>query len=161
MAITAGQPLKDLFDRTLVDLIGESFASVEGEFDVTRFRNRACTGLHEGTLIERAAHIGEALAAELPEDFRAASKILINALGPRQTATDGNGLRGLFYMPHACYIARKGDAYFEAGMTANYELTQRFTAEFSVRPFIVRYQRRHAPVRATSRARETRISKRA
>jgi 3-methyladenine DNA glycosylase AlkC len=141
MGITAGQPLKNLFDRKLVGLIAESFASVYGEFDPSRFRKKACDGLEDGTMMERAAHIGDALAAELPESFGAASEILIAALGPRQIGTERNGLRSFFYMPHASFISRHGALDFEAGMAANYELTQRFTAEFSIRPFITRHQR--------------------
>jgi len=142
MAITAGQPLKALFDDRLVRLIGQSFNAVHDGFELRRFRKRACEGLGDGTMIERAAHIADALADELPDDFAAASEVLIAALGPPLTSTDGNGLRGLFYMPHASYVAKHGPAHFEAGMAANYELTRRFTAEFSVRPFIERHQRR-------------------
>ena len=136
MSITAGQPLKDLFDATLVELIGESFAAVHKAFDRARFRRTANAGLEDGTMLQRAAHIAEALAGELPADFPAASRVLIAALGPRQPRTDGNGLRGFFYMPHSTYIARHGTGHFDAGMTANQELTMCFTAEFSVRPFL-------------------------
>jgi 3-methyladenine DNA glycosylase AlkC len=93
-------------------------------------------------MLERARHIAEALAGELPEDFPAASEVFIASLGPCVSATENNGLRGFFYMPHSAYLANYGLADFETGMAANYELTRRFTAEFSVRPFIMRHQRR-------------------
>jgi 3-methyladenine DNA glycosylase AlkC len=142
MAITAGQPLKDLFDRKLVGLIGSSFAAVHDGFDLKAFKRGACEGLEQGTMTQRAALIAEALAAELPANFPAASEVLVAALGPAQTRTKGNGLRSFFYLPHSTYIARHGAAHFKAGMAANYELTQCFTAEFSVRPFIERHQKR-------------------
>jgi 3-methyladenine DNA glycosylase AlkC len=142
MAITAGQPLKDLFERKLVGLIGESFVSVSADFNLKRFKRRALDGLDAGSMLQRARHIAEALAGELPDDFPAASKILIASLGPRISATENFGLRGFFYMPHSAYLSAHGPADFETGMAANYQLTRRFTAEFSVRPFITQHQKR-------------------
>lgn len=141
-AITAGQPLKDLFNPALVALIGESFAAVQPAFDPQRFERRACTGLESGAMKARAAHIGRALAQELPEDFAEGCDVLVAALGPPEPATEGNGLRGFFYMPHSAYLERHGSEHFEAAMAAMYELTQRFTSEFSIRPLIVSHQTR-------------------
>ena len=140
--ITAGQPLKDLFDRKLVGLIAQSFAAVHSEFDLRSFKKQASDGLEDGTMIQRSAHIAEALAAALPEDFREASKLLIAALGPEETRGEDQGLRSFFYMPHSSFIARYGEAHFTDGMAACYELTKCFTSEFCVRPFIMRHQKR-------------------
>ena len=140
--ITAGQPLKELFDAKLIGLIGQSFAAVHPDFDQRAFRRRATDGLEAGTMIQRSAHIADALAAELPKDFREASQLLIAALGPEETRGEGHGLRSFFYMPHSSFIARYGEAHFEAGMAACYELTQCFTAEFCVRAFLARHQKR-------------------
>jgi 3-methyladenine DNA glycosylase AlkC len=43
------------------------------------------------------------------------------------------------YLPHVCYVARFGLDHFEASMLAQYELTQRFSAESSIRPFLIRH----------------------
>jgi 3-methyladenine DNA glycosylase AlkC len=43
------------------------------------------------------------------------------------------------YLPHVFFVAEQGLDHFEASMRAQYELTQRFTAEFSLRAFLVRY----------------------
>lgn len=45
-----------------------------------------------------------------------------------------------FYFPHAHLIATYGVSSFESGMQANYEITTRFTAEFSIRPFLIKYR---------------------
>ncbi|MHC4390264.1 MAG: DNA alkylation repair protein [Planctomycetota bacterium] len=141
-SITAGQPLKDLLDAKLVRLLGESFAPHHPSFDRRRFGRNARKGLGELGLMDRGAHIADALARELPERFVEAAPILNAALGPRLGRVDGYGLRVFFYFPHSHYIARFGSCDFEAGMLACYELTQRFTAEFCVRPFLIRYQDR-------------------
>ncbi len=131
--IQKGVPLKRMFDRRLVELIAEAFAAVVPGFDTARFRATAVRGLAPLGLLERSARIAAALTEQLPEDFDEAGPLLIAALGPPLTATEGNGLAPFFYMPYAHVIAERGVTRFESGMRANYELTRRFTAEFSVR----------------------------
>lgn len=139
-SITAGQPLKDLFDVKLVRLIGESLLAVHPQFDMAAFESAACDDLAPLTMMQRAAQFADAMAAQLPGDFAAASELLVASFGPRQTRTEGMGLRPFFYMPHSTFIAKYGVGEFEHGMAANLELTTCFTAEFSVRPFILAYQ---------------------
>jgi 3-methyladenine DNA glycosylase AlkC len=40
------------------------------------------------------------------------------------------------YLPHTVFVAQYGLAHFEESMRAQHALTQRFTAEFSIRPFL-------------------------
>ncbi len=139
-AIERGKPLKELMDRRLVTLIGESLTDVVPEFDEQRFRSRAVRGLKKLELKDRALHIANAMAEQLPSDFAELAPLLIESLGPPLDKTEDNGLAPFFYFPHAQLIATYGVSSFEAGMQANYELTQRFTAEFSIRPFLVEHR---------------------
>jgi 3-methyladenine DNA glycosylase AlkC len=43
------------------------------------------------------------------------------------------------YLPHVLFVQKYGLEDFEAAMHAQYELTQRFSAESSIRAFLVRY----------------------
>jgi 3-methyladenine DNA glycosylase AlkC len=43
------------------------------------------------------------------------------------------------YLPHVFFVAEYGLGHFELSMQAQYALTQRFTAEFSIRAFIEKY----------------------
>lgn len=131
-----------VFDRTLIRLIGESFASVMPDFDQKGFVRQATKGLEDLELSPRAQHIGRALAERLPEPFAAACKVILKALGPELEATEGNGLAPFFYMPHANVISERGISDFENGMLASYELTKRFTSEFCIRPFLMKYRDR-------------------
>jgi 3-methyladenine DNA glycosylase AlkC len=54
-----------------------------------------------------------------------------------------------FYMPHVLYVADRGLEHFDLSMRAQYELTKRFSAESSIRPYIARDPER---VLATFRA---------
>ncbi len=138
-SIMTGVPLKEILGLDAIRLIGESFANVSSKFVASSFVRAASQGLEALELNERGRHIGLALAEQLPPTFPAASRILLAALGPELSKTDGNGLAPFFYLPHAHLISERGIDDFERGMAVNYELTKRFTAEFSIRPFIVKY----------------------
>lgn len=139
-SIQSGVPLKALLGRKLIALIGESLTATVPDFDAARFEKRAWRGLAGLELKERALHIAHAMAEQLPAEFDEASFLLVDSFGPPLTATEGNGLAPFFYMPHAAFIAEYGVPGFLTGMLANYELTQRFTAEFSIRPYLIAHR---------------------
>lgn len=139
-AIQHGVPLKEMMDRRLVKLIGESLADVVPEFDGKRFQSSATRGLKELELKDRALNIARAMADQLPSEFDDLAPVLVQSFGPSLEATEDNGLAPFFYFPHAQLIATYGVACFDSGMLANYELTQRFTAEFSIRPFLIEHR---------------------
>ncbi|MBK8098315.1 MAG: DNA alkylation repair protein [Planctomycetes bacterium] len=138
----AGVPLQDMFDRRAVALLGESFAAVAPGFDARAFARRANAGLDGLPLMARADHLADALFAHLPQDFDDAAPLLIAAMGPELQTTERNGLRVFFYLPHVRLIARHGVSRWDAGMRANHEVTRRFSAEFSIRPFLVAEQQK-------------------
>jgi 3-methyladenine DNA glycosylase AlkC len=140
--IQHGVPLKELMSRRLVALIAESLAQVLPQFDEKRFQASACRGLDKLELKERALSIAHAMAEQLPANFDALAPLLIRSFGPPLAATEGNGLAPFFYFPHAHLIASYGVSRFESGMQANYEFTTRFTAEFSIRPFLIEHRSR-------------------
>src|SRR5688572_20398232 len=139
--IVSGSALKDLIGPRMIRLVAESFERVRKDFPSRRFERDAVEGLSELGFLQRSAHVAAALRKHLPQEFGAAAEILTDALGPELERTEGNGLAPFFYSPHSHYISRFGEADFEPAMRANYELTKRFTSEFSVRPFLVRYPR--------------------
>ncbi len=89
-------------------------------------------------------HVCAALEATLPADFGAAADMIEAALAPAEPDVDmpqlhglQQGLRGWILWPVGEYIARHGQATPERALQALHALTQRFTAEFAIRPFIV------------------------
>jgi 3-methyladenine DNA glycosylase AlkC len=75
----------------------------------------------------------------LPRPFAAAAAILVDSLGPELTRSDQFGLAPLRYMPHVFFVQKYGLEDFETSMLVQYELTKRFSAESSIRAFLVRY----------------------
>src|SRR5687767_8805537 len=85
-----------------------------------------------------AANTSCALELHLPPSYPDAIDVLLRSLGPEH-ATDeliGVGIATFYYLRHTQYIATHGFDHFELSMRAEYELTKRFSAESSIRPFI-------------------------
>jgi 3-methyladenine DNA glycosylase AlkC len=64
--------------------------------------------------------------------------VLLRSLGPEHAADElvGVGMAPFFYLPHVLFVAQHGLGHFELSMRAQYELTRRFSAEGSIRPYI-------------------------
>lgn len=137
--ISKGTPLKTMFDADYLELLAESFAPVVKGFPAKRFVRDTAAKLESLELKARADAIAEALRAHLPTEPASLADVLLAALGPKLERSEDNGLAPFFYMPHASVIRQGLVGDFAAGMRANYELTMRFTAEFSVRPFLLRW----------------------
>ncbi|HLL54437.1 MAG TPA: DNA alkylation repair protein [Myxococcaceae bacterium] len=134
------EQLKTFFSPALVSRLAADLARVEPSFPARAFIEQASAGLETLELLERAGHISRALAAHLPRDYPQAIEVLLRSLGPEH-ATDelvGVGLAPFFYLPHVIFVAERGLDHFDLSMRAQYELTKRFSAEFSIRPYIAK-----------------------
>jgi 3-methyladenine DNA glycosylase AlkC len=132
--------LKTFFSPALVKRLATDIARVEPAFRSRAFIQSATTGLDELELLDRGRHISRALAAHLPREYPRAIDVIVRSLGP-ELATDellGVGLAPFFYLPHTLFVADHGLEHFDLSMHAQYELTKRFSAESSVRPYIAK-----------------------
>ncbi len=139
--------LKNSFGRDIPVKIAKMIKSVHKKFDSNAFIAEALAVYDELELMQRGKVIAQALYSHLPASYVKAVQILTRSLPPVSDVLSGtakvnedNGSMAVFiYMPHAFYVALYGMDYFEQSMQAQYEITQRFTAEFSIRGFIQRY----------------------
>jgi 3-methyladenine DNA glycosylase AlkC len=136
--------LKHFFSPALVRRLASDIARAHPAFPVRAFARQACAGLDELELLDRGKHIARALAAHLPERYPAAIDVLIRSLGPEHASEElvGAGMTPFFYFPHVAFVAERGLDHFELSMRAQYELTKRFSAESSIRPYIAKYPER-------------------
>ena len=134
--------LKDFFDAGVVRRIAAEIAKVRPKFASRAFVRDACAGLERLELMDRGRHIMAALARHLPEDPAEAIEVLVASLGPPLPATEGHGMAPFYYLPHVLFVAEHGLPCFDVSMRAQHALTQRFSAEFSIRRFL-----EHAPER--------------
>lgn len=123
--------------------------AVEPEFPVEGFVADALDGFEELELTPRARHIARAMAHQLPADYERAADILVRSLGPPIEGDELTGMDAFLYLPHVFFVAEQGLDHWEASMRAQYELTQRFSAEYSIRAFID-----HEPERTLAQLRE-------
>jgi 3-methyladenine DNA glycosylase AlkC len=132
--------LKTFFSPSLVRRLAADVLRVHPSFASRAFVARACAGLDELELLDRGRHIGRALAHHLPEKYPDAIDVLLRSLGAEHAHDEllGVGLAPFFYLPHTVFVAERGLEHFDLSMRAQLELTKRFTAEWSVRPFIAK-----------------------
>ena len=130
--------LKTFFSPPLVRRLAADIERVHASFASRAFIRDATKGLDELELLDRGKHITRALERHLPPSYPDAIDILLRSLGPEH-ATDellGAGMAPFYYFPHTQFVATRGLDHFELSMRAQYELTKRFSAESSIRPFI-------------------------
>jgi 3-methyladenine DNA glycosylase AlkC len=132
--------LKTFFSPSLVRRLAADIARAHPDFPVGPFARDACKGLGALELLDRGRHIARVLGAHLPPSYPEAVDVLLRSLGP-EYATDelvGVGIAPFFYLPHVLFVAERGLEHFDLSMRAQYELTKRFSAESSIRPYIAR-----------------------
>ncbi len=129
------EPLKNRFGTEVPHRIGAQISAVSRTFDNVAFQADVLNGYLALELMPRARHIARQLRAHLPAKYPEALAILMKSIGPRPIHGEREGFASFYYGPHTFFIAEFGLDDFEISMDAQYELTQRFTAEFSVRPF--------------------------
>lgn len=134
--------LKRFFDPALVQGIADEIAAVHPGFPRARFVAEATRGLARLELMDRARHVARALARCLPSRTEEALDVIVRSLGPPLAATEGHGMAPFRYLPHTLFVAEHGLACIEEALAAQHALTQRCSAEFSIRAFLEREPRR-------------------
>lgn len=138
------EPFKNLLHAGLVARMAAHLKRADPSFDHRGFAARAGVGLDALEMKARAMHIADALEATLPADFARACTLLEAALAPpwsddRLGSDDPcrDGLEGWALWPVGEVIARSGIAHAARALQALHAITQRFSAEYAIRPFIV------------------------
>lgn len=130
------RPFKLWFDADLVRATARSFSAVEPRFDARGFVRRVTRGLDGMEMLARVGCIADALHSALPRPTAAALGALVATLPAPLGETGGVTEAGYRFWPYGEYIARHARDDFEAAFAAMLELTQRFSAEFAVRPYL-------------------------
>ena len=123
--------------------------AVHAPFAHDAFLEDVLTGYAPLSLTGRGFHIAAALKKHLPPDYPDAIEVLLaSASQPHEHRASG-GMAAFLYMPHLFFVSQHGLGHFEDSMRAQHALTQRFTAEFSIRAFLEKH-----PERTLARLRE-------
>ncbi|MFN3242252.1 MAG: DNA alkylation repair protein [Planctomycetota bacterium] len=141
------EPFKNLIHPDLLRTAGRHLERAWPEFPRQRFVRRATAGLDELELKARVVHVADVLAQCLPESFGDAATVLERSLAPARTDTDlgalvpsDAGLAGWIVWPMTEFVARRGLAHPKRALRALHAMTQRNTAEYAIRPFLVEHR---------------------
>ena len=142
--------MAQLLDREAIECLAHNVALVHTGFDAAGFQRDAHEGLSPLSILRRGEHLARVLRRHLPPAYDDAIATLTRSLTPVLSRTEGLGLGVFFYLPHVSFVAlygldpaeNGGRDPFETSMAAQYELTRRFSAEFSMRPFLIQWPER-------------------
>lgn len=140
------EPLKNRYGPEVASVIAQQIQRVYPSFDQTAFLRDALAGYEALELMPRGHHLCATLRQHLPPRFADAVEILLASLGQKLGDAHSFGMAPFHYLPHTFFISTYGPSSIQAGnddfdlcMRAQYELTQRFTAEFSMRAFLAHF----------------------
>lgn len=150
------EAFKNNFSLSAIDEMSEYLAQASEKnafaFDHKAFVSMASNKLDTLELKARSNQIVSALVEYLPDDFSHAAIIVKDALAPSskdetiQFTSGKNGLAGWVMMPVTDYVAhaalQQEGLWYEQGLELLHACTQRFSAEFSIRPFLRDYTNR-------------------
>jgi 3-methyladenine DNA glycosylase AlkC len=131
--------LKNKYPLAVAGKISKMIFEVHPTFDSEGFVSYVQQGYDQLELMARGRKIAAALKVFLPNDFEKAVAILLASLDASVEHDESNSLASFIFMPHTIYVTNNGLENFDISMQAHYQLTQRFTSEFAIRPFIQRY----------------------
>ena len=154
------EAFKNLINARTVDSAGRHLQRVWPGFDRKAFERQAAQGLDRLEFKARAMQLADALEATLPGDFARAADHIQASLAPpipldaqgeplglaAGEAGDADGLRGWVVWSLAEFVARRGMDDVPRALACLHALTQRFSAEFAIRPFIQRHPQAVFPI---------------
>ena len=145
------EPFKNLIHAGTVAQAGQHLRRVWPAFDRARFESLATTGLETLELKARAMLLADALEATLPEDFAQATDVIEASLAPPMPldgrgepmslspAERESGISGWAVWSLGEFVVRRGMIDVPRALRCLHALTQRFSAEFAIRPFIAQH----------------------
>lgn len=140
------EPFKNLISADTVRAVGGQLLRADRRFDRRAFEALALPALQTLEFKARALQLCTALEATLPRSFEAAAGLIEASLAPPLPA-DGTtapqpgaaGLAGWSLWAVGEFVARRGLDEPQRALPLLHAITQRFSAEFAIRPFILRH----------------------
>lgn len=141
------ESLKHLLPTESVAHLAGELRKVSPRFDHKAFLAAVAPGYNDLGLMARGQRIADRLHAHLPQAYPDALAALVDAMGPAVPLdASGEPMAGehrsaFYYLPHSLFIAAHGLDHLNASLDAQHALTQRFTAEYSIRPYLQQHQK--------------------
>lgn len=130
------EPLKDMLGPAAIVRIAAAVRQVWPRFPHDAFVTDATDGLAPLALLARGDHLADALRRHLPTDTREALAVVRAAAGAPLRPPGDPTLSAFAVLPFTALVARHGLGHVDDSVAAMHTLTQHFTAEWCIRPFL-------------------------
>ncbi|MFA3917674.1 hypothetical protein [Ruegeria hyattellae] len=133
-----GYSLKDqLFNAEKIAYLAGLFGEASGAFDRRGFESRVMARLPELELKERIDWIADCLAEAVPGDLQTVAPVIVSALpDPLDPTLSDDDFGDFIFAPLGEWVARVGADDLDLSLDVLAELTQRFSMEWAIRPFL-------------------------
>jgi 3-methyladenine DNA glycosylase AlkC len=133
------EPLIAQYGPDVPAAIARMVQAVAPRFDAAAFLSDALRGYNDLALMPRGRHIAQALRAHLPPAYEEALPIVLAASAQPHGRDPALSLASFIHLPFTEFVAQCGLDHVALSLQALHSLTQRFTAEFAIRPFLMRH----------------------
>ncbi len=140
--MTESTLFKDYYNVGLAERMATRITAVYPAFAATAFVAQIAPQLDGQEMKARTLIFTHALRDHLPPHFPDAWAVLQATLDAELVGTEGVFNDGWHYWPIAQFIELYGLEHFDTAVTAMHEITKRHTAEFAIRPYLIRYPER-------------------
>ena len=130
------EPLKHLVGLDLVGQLAENISNATPAFNADEFKKLFAEQYLVLELMPRCHLVADCLYEVLPKNYLTALKIILASLGPVHLSTTDFSDMSFLHLPFSLFVGKHGLEHFQESMAAQRQITQRFTAEFSIRAFI-------------------------
>jgi len=135
--------IRDFFGPNIVRKIARDLRKEYVSFDEKGFLNDILTNLEQQTYSERKESITQGLIDYLPSNYEESVDILLKVTPPPYDDEATSDAMDRFYVStFTAYIGKMGLDSYEISVNALYEMTKSFTAEWDIRPFLLKYPER-------------------
>ncbi|WP_458720747.1 DNA alkylation repair protein [Candidatus Nitrosocosmicus sp. R] len=134
--------LKSYYGRDLAKLLADKVFKTYPKFQKLKFIDTVDKKITNLELKGRVEVIADTLYEYLPRDYKEAINIMMSILGPPNQNETGMFREGYWIMPIAFLVEKYGIDDFDTSTDAIYQITQRNTGEYAVRPFLVKYPKK-------------------
>lgn len=131
--------MKNGLAKPAVMRIAKALNKVVQGFSEDDFIEQCLVDLEQRELKQRVQHFIGVMHQFMPDDFTLAAPLLIKLKPHWDHGDENDALRSFAAWPLVDYVAEYGLAHAEISLNVLKELTSLFSAEFAIRPFIVKY----------------------
>ncbi|OGG99448.1 MAG: hypothetical protein A2600_01735 [Candidatus Lambdaproteobacteria bacterium RIFOXYD1_FULL_56_27] len=134
--------IRNAFHPAMIQAQARRLKAAWGGFRAQEFEDQILPFLAPLGFKERGNLVLAGLLEFMPPYFPDAQQVLLKALPPKLEGTESIGYDGFICWPLGEFVAVRGLDFFEESMEVLYHLTQCFSAEAAIRPFLVRHQQK-------------------